>query len=53
MASAGLSQNFEHIPREFLPVRRLRQADVIGAAHFEQIDEAVGLPNDFECGGGV
>jgi len=34
-------------------MRRLRQADVNGAASFEQVHIAEGLPDDFECGGGV
>jgi len=53
VSSAGLRQDFEHVRREKLPVRRLRQAHLIGAAHFEQINKAVSLPDDFECGGGV
>ena len=53
MASAGLRQDFQHVRRELLPIRRLRQADVIGAAHFEQIHIAVSLPDDFEGGGGI
>jgi len=53
MASAGLGQDFQHVRRELFPVRRLRRADIIGAAHFEQINIAVSLPDDFERGGGV
>ncbi len=53
VASAGLCQDFEHLRRELFPVRRLRQANVIGAAHFEQVHIAVSLANDFERGGGV
>jgi len=50
MTSAGLRQDFQHVRRELLPVRRLRQPDVIGAAHFEQVHIAVSLPDDFEFG---
>jgi len=53
VASTGLCQDFQHVRRESFPVRRLRQAHVIGAAHFEQINIPVGLPDDFEGGGGV
>jgi len=53
VASAGPSQDFHHVRRQLLPVRRLRQADVIGAAHFKQVHITVSLPDDFECGGGV
>jgi hypothetical protein len=53
MPSASLCQHFQNVRRELLPVRRLRQADIIGAADFEQINKPVSLPDDFECGGGV